>query len=73
MEGAMIENNEAIYKATPVQMRRCLELTMALKNAGIEFVPMPVMSTVDRVKLTKILQGRLGRIEKLLSAVEGEA
>lgn len=58
-------------KATPVQMRRCLELTMAMRNAGIEFVPIPVIGDVDRVRLQAILADRMARIEKDCAINEG--
>ena len=34
-------------KATPVQMRKSLEVVEAFKKAGLWFVPMPVIDETD--------------------------
>ena len=57
-------------RCSPVQMRKCLEIVEALKSAGMEFVPIPVLGDSDREKLNVILAGRL---ESLASAAEGSA
>lgn len=49
-------------RATPVQMRKSLELSMSLRDAGIRFVPLPVMSEVDHTRLIGILNTRLEKI-----------
>ena len=51
-------------KATPVQMRKSLEMSMALKQAMIRFVPIPAFDGEDFVKLLALLQGRLDKIER---------
>jgi hypothetical protein len=51
-------------------MRKCLELVEAMKSAGLEFVPIPVLNDGDREKLNVILTGRL---DTLASAAEGGA
>jgi len=52
-----------MIKATPVQMRQSLEMSMAMKNASLRFVPIPVMDELDFAKLLGIMQERLSRIE----------
>lgn len=50
-------------KCTPAQMRESLELVEALKNAGIRFVPVPVMSDDEHLLYLKLLYARLENIE----------
>lgn len=57
-------------RCSPVTMRKCLELVEALKSAGVEFVPIPVLNYGDREKLNAILAGRL---DALARAAEGGA
>ena len=52
-----------MIKATPVQMRQSLEMSMAMRNASIRFVPIPVMDEIDFAKLLGIMQERLSKIE----------
>lgn len=59
-----------MIKATPVQMRRSLEMSMAMRNAMLRFVPIPVMDEIDFAKLLGIMQERLSKIET--EAVEEE-
>ena len=54
-------------KCSPVEMRKCLEVVQVLKEAGIRFVPMPVIDDDDRQKLLRQLGLRLRKFEKLLS------
>jgi hypothetical protein len=53
-----------IEKASPVQMRKSLELVDALKRLGVWFVPVPVLS-VDEYKVRMAeLNAQLDLIEK---------
>ena len=52
-----------MIKATPVQMRQSLEMSMAMRAAMLRFVPIPVMDDLDFAKLLGIMQERLSRIE----------
>jgi hypothetical protein len=51
-------------KATAVQMRKALEAVNAFKQAGIEFIPVPVLNDEDRAKLTEDVFRRLSVIER---------
>jgi hypothetical protein len=53
-----------VKKATPVEMRKSLEAAMALRNAGIKFVPMPVLNDEDHAYLISELDRRLEIIEE---------
>ena len=57
-------------RATPVQMRKALEAVEALRKAGIEFVPIPVVSSEDRAKLLGIM---MKRVEDVAIQAEKEA
>lgn len=46
-------------KASPVEMRKALEAVHTLKQAGILFVPMPVLDKFDQIELIKNVQRRL--------------
>ena len=50
-------------KCSPVEMRKSLELSDAMKNAMIRFIPIPVMNEDDYIVLMSILKTRLNIIE----------
>lgn len=50
-------------ECSPVEMRKSLELSDAMKKAMIRFVPIPVMNEEDYIVLMGILNTRLNIIE----------
>ena len=52
-------------RASPVDMRKALEIVQALKDAGILFVPIPVLNEAQQVHLNKILHDALMEIERV--------
>jgi hypothetical protein len=52
-------------RATPVEIRNSLVAAKALADAGISFVPMPVMSDADRDELAREMFYRMERLEAL--------
>lgn len=50
-------------RASPVDMRKALEVVEELKRAGILFVPIPVKNAVDQALLLSTLVDRLQEIE----------
>lgn len=51
-------------RASPVDLRAALEIANALMKAGIDFVPIPVLSDEDKAILARDVQIRLEQIEK---------
>lgn len=51
-----------LKRADAVQMRQALETVAALKNAGVLFVPIPVLDNVDHTVLLATLSKRLDRM-----------
>ena len=54
-----------MQKANPVDMRKALVAADELKNAGILFVPIPVLNKKDGDELCTEAFRRLGVLEKL--------
>ncbi len=52
-------------KATPVQMRKCLQVVEMLKTVGLRFVPLPVFDDTDNDALAEELRSRLEKIEQM--------
>lgn len=52
-----------MMKCSPVEMRKSLELSEAMKKAMIRFVPIPVISDDDYLYLMGILNKRLDKME----------
>ena len=50
-------------RASPVDLRNALEIAENLVNAGIDFVPVPVLSDEDKAILVRDVQMRLSQIE----------
>lgn len=51
-------------RATPVEMRKSLEMVGAMRNAGLRFIPMPCLSETDYAALIVQVQTRLDTIER---------
>ena len=50
-------------RASPVEMRKCLELVDQLKKAGIAFMPIPIIE--DQEELYQMLTEKLDIIERV--------
>lgn len=53
-----------MHRASPVEIRKSLEIVELLKKAGIAFIPIPILNEEDKNKLVCILQSRLETIER---------
>ena len=52
-------------KRAPVDLlRKAIEAAQVLKNTGVLFVPMPVLSQEDHEKLTSEMLARLTKLEE---------
>jgi hypothetical protein len=56
-------------KATPVQMRKILEVVGIMKSEMIRFIPMPVLSELDNDHLAGMMRDRM---ERLACMAEGK-
>lgn len=54
----------SVNRANPVELRKALELAHAFVLAGIDFVPVPVLTQDDKNELAMDVQARLKQIEK---------
>lgn len=52
-------------RASPVRMRKCLEIVESLKQAGILFVPIPVIDDSDFYELMWNLDEKLKRLGEI--------
>jgi hypothetical protein len=59
-------------RASPVLLRRALEIVQALQGAGVEFVPVPVLNESDRTRLWAMTSNRLDALEAAVLAQEGD-
>ncbi|AZC19587.1 DUF1382 family protein [Pseudomonas sp. CMR5c] len=57
-------------RASPVQLRKAMEMASALKNAGILFVCMPVTDENEHYALVKQAEFRLEKMAQELEALE---
>ena len=55
-------------RATPVETRKCLQAVEAFKQAGIRFIPMPVLDDADNDALAGQMKERLEKIERMCEA-----
>lgn len=60
-------------RANSNHMRKSLEAVEAMKEAGLEFVPVPVMNDEDREKLIIIMANRLDKLGEDAGHEEAEA
>ena len=51
-------------RANPLELRKAIELAHAFVLAGIDFVPVPVLTQDDKNELAMDVQTRLKQIEK---------
>ena len=51
-------------RASPVDLRRALEMAHSLAKAGVVFVPVPVLSNEDKAILVRDAYMRITQIEK---------
>lgn len=51
-------------RASPVEMRKVLAIVETMKQAGVLFVPMPVLNQEDHEHLLTQMSMRLNQIEK---------
>lgn len=58
-----------IERASPVELRKALELAQQLAQAGILFVPVPVLDQNDKAQMGTLLHNQMERFEK---EVDGE-
>lgn len=49
-------------KFSPTEIRKNLEVMKTLKDAGVDFVPMPVLSPVEKQLFIKLLNHQLAVI-----------
>lgn len=52
-----------MQRASPVELRKALEVVETLKKAGVLFVPMPVLNKEDHERLIADFKVRLESIE----------
>lgn len=54
-------------KASPVELRKALTLVKDLTDAGILFVPIPVINDTDRIELANKLEDQLIKLDKVVN------
>jgi hypothetical protein len=52
-----------VKRASPADLRRALEAAQAMVKAGIDFMPVPVRSDLDRAELAYMAKKRLDEME----------
>jgi hypothetical protein len=57
-------------RATPVQMRKSLEVVETFKKAGLWFVPMPVFDEDDFRNRVSEMEAKLKEVERRANLVE---
>lgn len=50
-------------RASPVELRKALQVAQQLAQAGILFVPVPVLDDADKAQMGQLLQNQLARFE----------
>ena len=65
-------NDINLTRCGPVQMRQMLEAVDAMRQAGLAFVPIPVLNDRDRANLYATMSARLESIEAAAAKKEAE-
>lgn len=56
-----------IERASPVEIRKALDVARELAQAGILFVPVPVLDQQDKAQMEALLQNQMARFEEAVS------
>lgn len=59
-----------MYRCSPVEMRKNLDIVRVLENQMIDFVVIPVFSEEEKEKYIEILGNQLSKAEKLAEEEE---
>lgn len=57
-------------KASPIDMRKMLDIVDSFKRAGIMFVPVPVLNDEDKAKYLELMSDQLGKAVTLTGSDE---
>lgn len=57
-------------KASPIDMRKMLDVVDVLKRAGIMFVPIPVLNDEDKAKYLELMNDQLEKAVTLAGSDE---
>jgi len=55
-------------RASPAEIRKALELARELAQAGILFVPVPVIDDRDKTLIESLLHSQMVRLDELIEA-----
>jgi len=56
-----------LERASPAEIRKALEVARELAQAGILFVPVPVLDQQDKAQMGALLQNQMARFEEAAS------
>lgn len=59
-----------LTKASPVELRQCLEIANQLARSGIRFVPIPITADAELHLFGEILSRKLDELEKLVEEAD---
>jgi hypothetical protein len=68
----MVTKGKDMDKASPVDMRKMLNVVNSFKRYGIMFVPIPVLNYEDKAKYIELMSDQLERMTALAEQ-EGES
>lgn len=57
-----------IERASPAELRKALEVARQLAQAGILFVPLPVIDEMDKPLFEKMMHNQMARFDELIEA-----
>ncbi|HFO7347051.1 TPA: DUF1382 family protein [Escherichia coli] len=63
-------SGKTLTKASPVELRQCLEIANQLARSGIRFVPIPITADAELHLFGEILSRKLDELEKLLEEAD---